>query len=347
MITQFLDDLESRINPKTEQKLQEDWTDFFTHGTGNGLFKPQRQTRSASEIEWPDISINDTLNDNEKMALHQYEVCSRQIASGNGGPMNVRSNFGTGILSSLFGAELFIMPEETNTLPTTRILKDGVSDIRKLVDAGVPDLNNGLGRQVFDMGEYYKDILKNYPRIQEFVQVYHPDLQGPLDICELLWGSEMFLVMHDEPELVHAMLNLITETYIQFLRKWFALFPPRPEINAHWNMMYRGPVMLRNDSAMNLSPEMYAEFALPYDQRIFDTFGGGGIHFCGRGDHYIERMCSMKGLTTIQLSQPDYNDMEKIYRNTVDKGIRLIGLQREESERAEKARGLNGFVHSR
>jgi hypothetical protein len=34
----------------------------------------------------------------------------------------------------------------------------------------------------------------------------------------------------------------------------------------------------------------------------------------------------MAGLTAINLSQPECNDMEVIFRNTVDKGIKLIGL---------------------
>ena len=38
---------------------------------------------------------------------------------------------------------------------------------------------------------------------------------------------------------------------------------------------------------MNLSPDMFMEFIFPYNQRLFDIFGGGGDHFCGRGDHFI------------------------------------------------------------
>jgi hypothetical protein len=50
------------------------------------------------------------------------------------------------------------------------------------------------------------------------------------------------------------------------------------------------------------------------------------MHFCGRGDHYIEAICEMKGITAVAMSQPHLNDMEVIYRNTVDKGIKLVGF---------------------
>ena len=64
----------------------------------------------------------------------------------------------------------------------------------------------------------------------------------------------------------------------------------------------------------------------PFLITLFDRFDGGAIHFCGRGDHYIEAMCEMDGLTAINMSQPELNDMDVIFRNTVDKGIKLVGF---------------------
>lgn len=111
-------------------------------------------------------------------------------------------------------------------------------------------------------------------------------------------------------------------------------------------MMHEGVIMLRDDSAMNLSPAMFEEFVKPYDQRLLDAFGGGAIHFCGRGDHYIDSMCAMPGMHAIAMSQPDYNDMEVIYGATVDRGINLIGLNRTAAESALAAgRDLHGRVH--
>jgi uroporphyrinogen-III decarboxylase len=95
---------------------------------------------------------------------------------------------------------------------------------------------------------------------------------------------------------------------------------------------------------MNLSPEAYAQFIRPMDQRILDEFGGGQIHFCGRGDHFIEAMCQMNGLSAIAMSQPHLNDMEKIYRNTVDKGIKLLMFNGKAAKSA--GRPLRGQVHS-
>jgi hypothetical protein len=77
---------------------------------------------------------------------------------------------------------------------------------------------------------------------------------------------------------------------------------------------------------MNISPEIYREFSAPYDQKLLDYYDGGIVHFCGRGDHYIDIMSELDGLYGINMSQPECNDMEKIYKNTVDKGIKILGF---------------------
>ena len=100
--------------------------------------------------------------------------------------------------------------------------------------------------------------------------------------------------------------------------------------------------MLRNDSAMNLSPDLYREYAAPYDGWLLDHFGGGAVHFCGRGDHYIETLCALPGLYGINMSQPHLNDMETIYRNTVDKGIPLLAFS---AARAEEDQTRPGAFH--
>ena len=96
---------------------------------------------------------------------------------------------------------------------------------------------------------------------------------------------------------------------------------------------------------MNFSPQIFAEFMAPYDQKLLAEFGGGAIHFCGRGDHYIGHACGLKGMYAINMSQPELNDMEIIYQNTVDKGLPIIGLKREAAEQALKqGRDLHNLV---
>ena len=345
MIQAYLEDLESRIDDAVEEALSAEWADFCEGRFQGDIFTPARPAPAPPGVEWPEVRVNETLDDFDRMALQQLCGANRVLAKGCGEALNVRCNYGTGIMPSLFGAELYVMPDETDTLPTTRPM-GGADAMRALLDRGAPDLDAGLGARVFQMGERFKDIFAPYPKVARHVHVYHPDTQGPMDICELLWGSELFVDLIDVPELVAQVLDLVTETYIRFMREWDRLAPLPERYSPHWGLVHKGRIMLREDSAMNLSPEMFETFIAPYDARVLDTFGGGAVHFCGRGDHFIERLTDIPGVNAVNLSQPEYNDMETVFQHTVDKGVAMLALGIDVARQAlADGRDLHGLVH--
>jgi hypothetical protein len=345
-LSKCLDDLEARINPQQEEQLERQWTGFGKGFYSNGVFMPRRPHPSAPSFGWPKVTVNAALADKATMAIQQYGMCSQMLETGSGYVMNVRCNFGTSIIPLLFGVELFVMDEETNTLPTSWPYNN-VDAIRRIVDAGVPEIKGGYTEPVLEMGAFYAAIAEQYPKIERFVHIYHPDFQGPMDICEVVWGSSIFYALFDQPDLVKALLEIVTETYVRFMRAWLEIVPFGRGFNAHWGLWHKGNIMLRDDSAMNLSPNMFDEFIRPYDQRLLDEFGGGAIHFCGKGDHYIERLSQMDKVYAIHMSQPEYNDMETMYTHTVDKGINILGLRPEVAQASiAEGRDLRGRVHA-
>lgn len=342
-----LEDLERRIDEGAERALLEQWTVFSEGRFSGDVFSPKRPAPSPPSTEWPVVRVNQALNDFDAMLLQQYAICSRRLAEGSGSPLSVRANYGTSILPLLFGVEPFVMPDETDTLPTSVPLHDADA-VRCLVDAGVPNLSRGYGERVFETGRRFGEIARDHPKIGRHLHVYHPDLQGPLDVVEVIWGSEIFLAFHDTPDLVKALLELVTETYVAFMREWEKIVPFSERVNVHWDLAHRGSIALRNDSAMNVSPAIFDEFSRPYDQRLLDEFGGGMVHFCGRGDHFIAGMSEMTGLYAVNLSQPELNDMETVFTNTVDKGINVLDLSAEAVQSAlASGRDLKARVHCR
>ncbi len=336
MIEKYLEDLENRIDPAVEDDLLSQWKSFWEGKIEEEIFVPGRKKKVPPAVQWPEVSVNSALDNYELMALQQFKMCSEYISEGTGALLDVRCNYGTGILPSLFGAELFVMDEKLNTLPTTKPVAGGDDAIMSMLDKGIPSLKAGLGTKVFEMAERFIELMKGYPKIKKYVDIYHPDLQGPMDVCELLYGSGLFIALIDKSDMIHRFLNLITETYTLFLNEWTKLVPFNEGYSTHWALLLKGNIMLRDDSAMNLSPGMFDEFIKPYDSRLLKVFKGGGIHFCGRGDHYIETASQMEGLYAINMSQPEYNDMEKILKNTVDKGIKIIGMKRDTAEQLVK-----------
>lgn len=335
----LLEDIENRIDPETEEDYNRQWEEFLNVGFTGDIFKPNRKIKSPQTVGKHNININDAIADYDLMMLSQLQGVSNSLNSST--PLCLRANYGTGIMSSLFGLDIFIMPRETNTLPTTIPLND-TDRIREIVAENNIDINVSFGKKTFEMGEYFVDTFKHYPKIKKYVEIYHPDLQGPLDICELVWGSEVFYQLYDDPGLVHQLLNIICDAYTRFINKWFDIVGQPKEINAHWSLKMKGSLMLRDDSAMNLSPEMYEEFGYQYDNILLNRFNGGAVHFCGRGDHYINILSQAKKLTAINMSQPHLNDMEKIYNNTVDKGIKIIGF---DPNYANRPTGFSSNLH--
>ncbi|MBE6561955.1 MAG: hypothetical protein E7662_12610 [Ruminococcaceae bacterium] len=342
----LLEELERRIDPETEDDLHEQFQNFWDNCCEDIYFQPTRRKFAAPEVELKEININDAVNDYELMLQSELILASKRLNTRGSFPC-VRSNYGTGIMTSLFGAKLFMMPYEANTLPTTCSLNDSDA-VRRILEAGVPDLQNGFGKDVFAMGEIFAEVFSKYSKIQKYVQIFHPDTQGPLDVAELLWGGEMFYEMYDNPDLVHCTLRLITDTYKRFLDHWYTIIPRREGLNMHWGwMMHPGLIVLRDDSAMNLSPDLYKEFAFPYDNELLDYYGGGCVHFCGRGDHYIGILAQAKNLFGIKLSQPQYNDMETILRTAKENGKKILGLKLFACEEyAARPDAVCGMIHT-
>jgi len=337
-----LEDLEERIDPAQEERLARGWKAFLDGELDHGFFVPESRVPAPTAVDWPEVHINDALDDRDMMVLSQMRGVSDVLATGGNAPLTVRCNYGVSIMASQYGCEVVQMDREQGNLPTARSLGSR-EDIRRAVDMGVPDLQSGDGARVFEAAERFLAVKARYPRVGAWVELYHPDIQGPIDIVELVWGSDMFLAFYDDAPLLRDFLQLVTDHYVAFMQAWCRLVKPGLEYSTHWNTRLKGYPMIRNDSLMNLSPECYTEFIREHDARIIREFGGhGAIHFCGRGDHFIETKSEIEGLTAINLSQPHLNDMETIYTHTVDKGIKLIRLDRSHAENA--GRDLKGQV---
>ena len=322
----LLEDIERRIDPEIEDAYQAEWRDFLYDRFSGDIFHPVRSKIAPQTVSVPRVNINDAIDDLDLMIRLEMQAVSDLLSEGVG-PLGIRANYGTGTMASLFGAEVFMMPRDTNTLPTTKPFND-TEKVRELVEKGTPNLRSGLGGRMFDFGEAVRGIFTKYPKIEKYVDVFHPDTQGPLDMCEMIWGCDMFYELYDEPELVHAFLSLLTDTFIAVSDKWHEIYPMHSDMSSHWRGFYhRGGIVLRSDSAMNVSPDLYEEFSMPYDKILLERYDGGVIHFCGRGDHYIDKLSLLPNVYGINMSQPECNDMENIYTHTVDKGIKVLSFE--------------------
>ncbi len=192
---------------------------------------------------------------------------------------SIRPNFGVGTLPSFFGAPSSFADE--NQMPWCNHLPDKDA-VKRAIENGPPSLDAGLGPRIIETCDYYARTLARHPKLQRNIALYHPDFQGPFDTAHLIYGTDLYLDMCDDPDFVHHLLSVITDTYIALMDRILACMrEPLDGFLHHWDFLFRGRVLLRNDTAITLSPDMYNEFVRPYDERIFRHYGGGSMHYCG------------------------------------------------------------------
>jgi len=324
-LTPYLDDIERRIDVEEETAIYNAWKNFaFGLNPEGDVFEAPHRTARESSVEWKHVHINDAIEDEELMILSQLERCHKALSENGNTLMMMRPNYGVGIVASMFGAKPFIMPREAHMAPNVYALESGTDDVQRIVDGPALKLTEGFVSHVFSVGEKFARIREKYPKIREFVRFENPDTQGPIDNCELLWGSEnMFFALYDEPELMHKFLNRITETIEQFVKKWFTYISYEDGCTTFFGHLLRGNIVIRNDSAMNLSADVFKEFIQPYDTQLLQSLGSGGIHFCGTGDHFVDLLAKTPALTHVDMSQPHLNDMNKVLSAIPDQGINL------------------------
>lgn len=211
----------------------------------------------------------------------------------------IRANYGVGSLPCAFGLKSTIL---NGNMPWVTALPK--EEVRRVVDAGVPDFRTGFGQRILDTYEFYRETLARYPKCQAVIKLFHPDYQGPLDDAHLLYGSDIYLDMYEDPDFVHEVLSLVTDTYIDRMKRVKPYLDDETDgCCYHWQCLYPGALVLRNDTAVNLSPEMYREFSQTYDNRIIEAFGPASMHFCGRADHWVFALARTPGIVGLNFGR--------------------------------------------
>lgn len=240
-------------------------------------------------------------------------------------PLAIRNDHGTIQIASLIGGAWEM---HGDNYPWVKSL--GSTDaIRELVEADrAIDWDGGVLPQSFRTLEFYNEMLSQYPRCKVAIQVSLPDLQGPVDTADILWGSEIFLMMLQEPELVMALMDKIVRTMLAVAERYRGLAQDHldPVANTQHGYNIPGRFMIRDDSAIMVSPDTYRDVIAPFDARLLEDVGSGTIHFCGNGQHLVEAMLEIPGLRGLDFGQAELMDIKLIYDLARPQGVALTRL---------------------
>jgi MtaA/CmuA family methyltransferase len=130
-------------------------------------------------------------------------------------------------------------------------------------------------------GRRMSDRLEGVRRMSEAVGrdvVVMGWVEGPLALaCDLRGDTNLMLDLHDRPEWVMELLDLLVEQQIAFARA---------QVAAGADMIGLGDAV-----ASLISPSQFRRFALPYERRIFAAVKEAGalprLHICGDTGHLV------------------------------------------------------------
>lgn len=102
------------------------------------------------------------------------------------------------------------------------------------------------------------------------------------EACSVCGITEFMIMLKEDPARAHRILGFLTEIVIDFALA---------QTEAGADMIGAG------DAATSLiSPQMYAEFALPYEQQVCQAVHGAGglvkLHVCGNTTHLLDQMAT-------------------------------------------------------
>ena len=244
-------------------------------------------------------------------------------------PCTIRANFGTVIIASLFGARVEQVDENP---PWVRPL-EAPDAYKAILDRDPLDYSQGWCPRVIARYRFYRETLQSYPKLRQVIKLVLPDLQGPLDTAELLRGSELYLDFCQQPDLVSRVLGHIARAQVGYARHLAAYVTDKVEGWAHQHAtMIRGNILLRNDSSIMISTEMYDNLVAPHDGYVLREMGGGGIHSCGRFEHQVPGYLRLPGIRCIDLGQPEMNDLDRIYAAVRPQRVSLIRISVDKGE---------------
>lgn len=281
------------------------------------------------------LAVCETFTDPERMLynelVHAFDtsiVLNERLQDDL--PFTVRANFGTVLIASMFGAPV---EQLENNPPWIRHEAGAEISLDQVLDRDPLDFSQGWCPRALQTMEAYRAILASWPELRSSIGIVLPDLQGPMDNLELVRGSGLFLELATEPDKVDAALKAVATAQIGFARRLHDIVQDGPPGYAHQHaVMIKGNILIRADSAIMVSPEMYRQRLAPHDERVLSELGGGGIHCCGCIRHLVEAFLELPSLRSLDLGQSELNDVDAIYQQARAREIPLIRVAVDEED---------------
>lgn len=241
----------------------------------------------------PGYTLIEQLNDLEKMLYEAVSWANGLASVDNDWPPFINTLCGVVQVAEIIGCPVVYSPDGVAwTQPA-------ITDIAQVWDLSPVKLQEAsLTRRLFEWIDFAQR------RIGVEVPFWTMDIQSPFSVAaHIIDGSELMCACFTDPDAVHHLCKMITEVSIELMRQHIAQmehpgFPGRNFPSISENV---GVCIADDTPLIMLSPDMYAEFALPYNNMIGEVFGGVHIHSCGGYMHNLDNLLKITNIRSIQL----------------------------------------------
>ncbi len=243
----------------------------------------------ARPLDLPAVPMPAGLSEREQQVWQAQENLRRRPIGGDDFVPTLGTGAGTCAMATAFGCEELQVSGYYWVSPSITSMSQ-IDALRK------PPVTAGKLGGVLEQTRAYAACT------DERLPIRIMDFQSPFTTVEQMLGSEQFFLMpSDEPQRLHRLMDVVTDFAIDFFTAQIdaagpqacsGIWPP------FWFPRCAG-IQMSDDNLVNVSPDVYREFAVPYNNRLAQAFGGLFLHSCTITENALPAVKEIRGLTGI------------------------------------------------
>lgn len=166
------------------------------------------------------------------------------------------------------------------------------------------DLTPGPLEEACTVRQLYAWTERAQQRFGTDLPVWIADIQSPFSVAAQIAGAqELLMACVTAPAAVHHLCRMVTDTTIAWFDRHLAGLerPAYPGRNFPSLPEAMGVCLADDTPLIMLGPEMYREFAMPYNRELGQRYGGLHIHCCGDYTHNLDTLLEMPEVRSFQV----------------------------------------------
>ena len=268
------------------------------------LGKAERPALILEETEDAPLQIAGNADDMERcyqIAIHRYNTT---LQGRDDNYNSLVTGIGTHIIPCALGGKERVFQDGHKYLENPIIYSvDDVDNIKK------PNILDGLLGKQIRLIEYFAN------KTNGKIPIRVGDIQNPLGLAEMIWETNDFYIsLYEHPGKVHQLLELLCETVIEYIDAMKAVCDNLCPLTwpLIWAPKEKG-IYIADDTMSMVSPEMYEEFGVKYNNIISREFGGLMLHSCTMNERYFGKIIKNESLRSVNFASQYSADMSSIY----------------------------------